>query len=69
MLKESETEDRGGYSCYVDSFQHFGRVLDFSEIVGRRSGKIGRSYGWLERSNWNRRSMTGITRVDIKNNY
>jgi hypothetical protein len=38
VLKESETEDRGGYSCYVDSFQHFGRVFDFSEIVGR--GKL-----------------------------
>jgi len=38
MLKGSETEDRGDYSCYVDSLQHFGRVLDFSEIVGR--GKL-----------------------------
>jgi hypothetical protein len=38
VLKESETEDRGGYSGYVDSFQHVGRVLDFSEIVGR--GKL-----------------------------
>ena len=38
VLKESETEDRGDYSCYVDSFQHLGCDLGFSEIVGR--GKL-----------------------------
>jgi len=38
VLKESEGEDRGSYSGYVDSFQHFGRVTSLIlciEIVGR----------------------------------